>query len=139
LPVGKYVIRDFAPYSLASFERPEIRSMFAALAPGADLDDRATRRRLQRETSIPTAALDELRRLGYQAARGAPRVSAPTLIFQGTQDPTTLPRHSRTLARRMGAELREVPGDHLIVDPSRPCWPEVRDRVIALAGGTEPG
>jgi hypothetical protein len=36
----------------------------------------------------------------------------------------------------MGAELREIPGDHLIVDPERPSWSAVRDTIIRLATGT---
>ena len=33
----------------------------------------------------------------------------------------------------MGAELREIPGDHLIVDPQRPSWSAVKDTVRRLA------
>jgi hypothetical protein len=35
----------------------------------------------------------------------------------------------------MGAELREIPGDHLIVDPESPSWSAVRDIVVGLATG----
>ncbi len=67
---------------------------------------------------------------------GASRVSAPATIVQGLQDTTTLPAYSRQLAARMGADLREIPGDHLIVDPERPSWNAVRDAVVRLATGT---
>jgi hypothetical protein len=36
----------------------------------------------------------------------------------------------------MGAELREISGDHLIVDPERSSWSAVRDTVVTLAAGT---
>jgi hypothetical protein len=114
-----------------------MRRMLAELAPGADLDDPAVRHQLRNSATIPTRALDELRRIGVSAAARAPRVSATTTIVQGLQDATTLPAYSRELAVRMGADLREMPGDHLIVDPERPSWSAVRDIVIELATGTE--
>jgi hypothetical protein len=76
-----------------------------------------------------------LRRIGVDAAATAPCVPAPTTILQGLQDTTTLPVYSRKLAQRMSADLREFPGDHLIVDPGRPSWQTVRDAVVGLAAG----
>src|SRR3954452_951284 len=136
LPVAKYLIREFRPFGPIDFDSPDMRHMLAELAPGADLDDPAVRHQLRNSATIPTRALDELRRIGVSAAARAPRVSAATTIVQGLQDATTLPAYSRELAARMGAELREMPGDHLIVDPERPSWGAVRDIVIGLAAGT---
>jgi carboxylesterase len=135
LPVAKYLIREFKPFGPIDFDSPDMRRMLAELAPGADLDDPEVRHALRNSATIPTRALDELRRIGVSAIR-APRVSAATTIVQGLQDTTTLPAYSRELAARMGAELHEIPGDHLIVDPSRPSWSAVRDTVIRLATGT---
>jgi carboxylesterase len=135
LPVAKYLIREFKPFGPIDFDSPDMRRMLAELAPGADLDDPEVRHALRNSATIPTRALDELRRIGVSATR-APRVSAATTIVQGLQDTTTLPAYSRELAARMGAELHEIPGDHLIVDPSRPSWSAVRDTVIRLATGT---
>jgi carboxylesterase len=135
LPVAKYLIREFKPFGPIDFDSPDMRRMLAELAPGADLDDPEVRHALRNSATIPTRALDELRRIGVSATR-APRVSAATTIVQGLQDTTTLPAYSRELAARMGAELHEIPGDHLIVDPSRPSWSAVRDTVIRLAMGT---
>jgi carboxylesterase len=135
LPVAKYLIREFKPFGPIDFDSPDMRRMLAELAPGADLDDPEVRHALRNSATIPTRALDELRRIGVSATR-APRVSAATTIVQGLQDTTTLPAYSRELAARMGAELREIPGDHLIVDPERSSWSAVRDTVIRLATGT---
>jgi carboxylesterase len=135
LPVAKYLIREFKPFGPIDFDSPDMRRMLAELAPGADLDDPEVRHALRNSATIPTRALDELRRIGVSAIR-APRVSAATTIVQGLQDTTTLPAYSRELAARMGAELHEIPGDHLIVDPERPSWSAVRDTVIRLATGT---
>jgi carboxylesterase len=135
LPVAKYLIREFKPFGPIDFDSPDMRRMLAELAPGADLDDPVVRHQLRNSATIPTRALDELRRIGVSAAR-APRVSAATTIVQGLQDTTTLPAYSRELAARISAELHEIPGDHLIVDPERPSWSAVRDTVIRLATGT---
>ena len=139
LPFGKYVIRQFKPFDRVNFDSPDVRRMFAELEPEADLDDPAVRQRLRGYGAMPTEALDQVRRIGNAAMAVAPRVAAPTTILQGSDDTVTLPRHSRTLARRIGADLREVPGDHLIVDPSREGWPMVHERVVSLATGSKAG
>ncbi len=133
LPIAKHVIRTFRPFGRPNFDDPETRLILAEIAPGADLDDPAVRHELRDAFSVPTHSLNELRRIGNAAGAAARRVSAPTTILQGEQDSTTLPRHSRTLAARIGAELQEFPGDHLIVDPNRPSWPVVRDAVLSRA------
>jgi carboxylesterase len=134
LPVAKYMIREFKPFGRVDFDSPDMRRMLAELAPGADLDNPHVRQRLRDSATIPTSALDELRRVGVSAAARASQVPSPTTIVQGLQDTTTLPAYSRALAARMGAELREIPGDHLIVDPERPSWNAVRDVVVTVAG-----
>ena len=136
LPVAKYLIREFKPFGSINFDSPDMRRMLAELAPGVDLDDPEVRHQLRNSATIPTRALDELRRVGVGAAARASRVSAPATIVQGLQDRTTLPVYSRELAVRMGAELREIPGDHLIVDPERPSWNAVKDTIVGLATGT---
>jgi carboxylesterase len=138
LPVAKYVLREFKPFGRIDFDSPDMRRMLADLAPGADLDDPQVRYALRNSATIPTRALDELRRVGRSAAASVSHVSAPATIVQGVQDTATLPAYSRQLAARMGAALREIPGDHLIVDPERPSWSSVRDIVVRLAAGSGP-
>jgi carboxylesterase len=137
LPWGKHVIRQFKPFDRVNFDNPEIRLMFAELEPEADLDDPHVRRQLRSYGAIPTEALDQVRRIGNAAVAAASGLTVPTTILQGRDDTVTLPRHSRTLARRIGADLREVPGDHLIVDPSRESWSAVLDLVVRLAAGLQ--
>lgn len=136
LPFGKYVIRQYKPFDRVKFDNPDVRRLFAELEPEADLDDPEVRRRLRAYGAMPTAALDQVRRIGNAAMAVAAQVAAPTTILQGRDDTVTLPRHSRTLAKRIGADLREVPGDHLIVDPSREAWSAVQDLVVRLATGS---
>jgi carboxylesterase len=135
LPLGKYVIRELKPFGRVNFDNPNMRRMLAEWAPGADLDDPEVRRQLRDSAVIPTHALDELRKIGNSAGRVAGRVSAPTTILQGSQDMTSLPAFTRILAGRMNADLVEVPGNHMIVDPTAAAWPRVRDTVVRLAAG----
>jgi esterase/lipase len=135
LPIGKYVMRTFRPFGRPNFDDPGTRAMFAEIAPGADLDDPDVRHSLRDAFTVPTSSLDELRRIGVMAGATARRYAGMTTIIQGTEDPTTLPKHSRTLAARMGAPLLLVPGDHMLVDPNRPSWPEVSKVILSRATG----
>ncbi len=135
LPIARHVIRTYRPFGRPDFSDPDTRLMLSGMAPGADLDDPAVQHQLRDAMSVPTRSLDELRRVGNAAGAAARRVAATTTILQGAQDGTTLPRHSRTLAARVGAELLEFPGDHLLVDPNRPTWSTVRDAVVYRALG----
>ena len=135
LPIGKYLLRTFRPFGRPNFDDPATRAMFAEIAPGADLDDPAIRHSLRDVFAVPTSSLDELRRIGVMAGNASRRYAGKTTIIQGMDDPTTLPKHSRTLAVRMGAPLLPVPGDHMLVDPTRPGWPEVSASILARATG----
>lgn len=135
LPVGKYVLRTFRPFGRPDFEDPGTRAILAEFAPGADLDDPGVRQSLRNAFAVPTTSLDELRRIGVMAGEAARRYAGKTTVIQGTEDPTTLPRHSRTLAARLGAPLLPVPGDHMLVDPGRPGWPEVSQAILTRATG----
>lgn len=135
LPIGKYVMRTFMPFGRLNFDDPDTRTLMAEMAPGADLDDPEVQQTLRAAFTVPTRSLDELRRIGLMAGAAARRYEGRTTIIQGTDDPTTLPKHSRTLAARMGAPLLSVPGDHMLVDPNRPGWSEVREAILTRATG----
>ena len=95
--------------------------------------------RLRRETVLPTATLDELRRVSTAAGRAARRVTAPTLVLQGRDDVTVLPADTRRLAIRLGGPLalRELPGGHLLVAEDGPSWSAVHALVTDFV--TAPG
>lgn len=135
LPLLKTVMREFKPFANADFANPAIRQTFAEMDPALDLDDPVVQDRLRRETALPTRTLDEMRRLGAEAAGVARGVTAPTLILQGRQDATSLPVYSRLLGLRLGGPLtlREFPGGHMLVDPGQPTWETVRDHVVQAA------
>ncbi len=135
LPVIKHVVRALRPFEQANFADPFVRQALGEMDPSLNLDDPVVQERLRRETELPTATLDELRRVAAQAGRLAHRVTAPTLVVQGSQDRTVLPAFTRRLAGRLGGPLtyREVPEDHLLVDAATPTWSTVRNLVVGFA------
>lgn len=139
LPVVKHVVKRIRPFAEADFADPGLRLALAETVPDADLDDPAVRAQLLRDNAIPTAALDELRRVGDGAGAALRRITCPTLVLQGRADRTALPRYTRRLAMRVGGPLayHEVAADHLIVAQDRPAWPIVRDLVTRFAVGPD--
>ena len=135
LPLVKHVIRAIRPFENADFADPGVRQAGAELAPGANLDDPAVQAQLREATALPTATLDELRRVSAAAGRAAPRVAVPSLVLQGRDDRTVLPRDTRRLALRLGGPLtlHELDAGHLLVDPTRPAWPTLRNLVVSFA------
>lgn len=135
LPVIKRVVKQIRPFANADFGDPGVRQVFAEMDPDLDLDDPAVQRRLRRETVLPTATLDELRRVSAASRRLARRVTVPTLLLQGRGDDIVTVASTRRLALRLGGPitLHEVQGRHLIVLDDRPSWPIVRDLVTRFA------
>lgn len=141
LPLVRHVMRSLSPFANADFADPGVRQAMAEMAPDADLDDPAVQQQLRTQSAIPTAALDELRRVSAGGGHAARLVVAPTLIVQGHADGIVLPAHTRRLALRVGGPLalHEVPGaGHLIVADDRPAWSAVRDLVIQFATTAAP-
>lgn len=139
LPLLKHVVRSIKPFEQADFDDPEIREFFSAAQPDLDLDDPQARERLRSEVSLPTATLDELRRLSSASARLAGTVRVPTLIVQGREDQTVRASDTRALMRHFDgvARLEEIDGGHLIVRDDRPSWPNVRDLVVPFIAEAE--
>ncbi|CAA9532991.1 MAG: hypothetical protein AVDCRST_MAG73-1132 [uncultured Thermomicrobiales bacterium] len=137
LPVVKRVKKTLPAFQGSDFADPAVRDYLAAMDPALDLDDPTALDRLRRETGLPTASLDELRRLAAPAGALAARVTASTLIVQGGRDTIVTPRHTRRLVARFGGLVayHELPADHLLVIEDRPTWPRVRDLTVRFATG----
>ena len=124
LPLVKRFIPTFRPYEHADLDDARVRRDVQTRLGTLDLDDPAIRARLREEVTVPTAAADEARRVGLHALRIAPRLRArPTLVVQGLQDTTVLPRDTIALLRRLpGRPLRLFleDADHRIVLPDAP-------------------
>lgn len=133
LPVAHYVMPEFEPFGRLDFSDPATRERLAKLAPAADLDDPEVQRGFQDGMRVPTHSLHQVRRIGLRARKARPAM--PVTIIQGLEDPTTLPRDSRDLARLIGAELIEVPANHALVADDGPAWAHIRDAVVRRATG----
>lgn len=124
LPIVKRVVPTFRPYQHADLDDPRVRRDLQTRLGTLDLDDPSIRARLRESVTVPTAAVDEARRAGLHAARVAPRLAPrPTLVVQGLQDTTVLPRHTIELLRRLpGRPLRLFlkHADHRLVLPDAP-------------------
>jgi esterase/lipase len=133
LPIAHYVIPTFQPFGKLDFSNPETRKKLQEIAPEADLDDPEVQRGFQEGMTVPTHSLYQLRRLGKRASRARLDPCTSCVIVQGLEDPTTLPQDSRDLSRKIGAQLIEVPANHMLVDDTAPAWDLVRDAVLTLA------
>ena len=123
LPLVKRVVRTFRPFDRVDFDDPAVRAGIEDKVGVVDLDDPTVRKRLRREVTIPTAAVDEVRKAGLRALRVAPGIAPrPTLVVQGQRDTTVLPSSTIALIRRLpGTPLRLflADADHRMVLPGR--------------------
>jgi pimeloyl-ACP methyl ester carboxylesterase len=124
LPLARYVLPTVRPYGSVDLDDPDVRESIVRKFGPVDLDDAEVRRRLRRDVTLPMCALDELRRVGRNALRSAPRLRhVPTLVVQGERDPTATAGATRALVARLGTPARTVwlgDGDHLFVLRGRP-------------------
>jgi carboxylesterase len=115
LPVIKWVIPQFKPFKLlkVDFNNPEVRRSIRQFLPEADLDDPQVQAAVL-SLSLPTNALDQLRRVGQAATRLAPALHTRALVIQAAADQTVRPAHTRSFVVRLpaGTSYAEVPGDH---------------------------
>src|SRR4051812_731540 len=137
LPLGRHFIRQVKPFGELDVNDPQVRRMVAETAPQADLDDPEVQQEIRNSAIVSTHSLNELRRVNLGAARVG-RVEAPVTILQGLQDTVSLPVYTRLLATQLGADLHEVPGNHLLVDPRSESYATVRDVLVSLTLGKKP-
>ena len=137
LPVAKRVVKQFRPFAKADFRDPAVRQFFEGSMSSVDLDDPAVQRELRKQSSLPTATLDELRRTAAACDDLAARVTAPTLVIQGTDDSAVRARDTRRLLGQFRGELpyHQIPGDHFIIREDRTAWPITRDLVVSFVAG----
>ena len=137
LPVAKRVVRQFRPFAKADFHDPGVRQFFEGSMSTVDLDDPVVQRELRQESTLPTATLDELRRTAAACDDLAARVTAPTLVLQGTDDTAVHAKNTRRLLGQFRGELtyRQIPGDHFIIREDRDAWRTTRNLVVPFVAG----
>ena len=137
-PLMRRIVPVIQPFRLfrLDFSSPDVRQGLANFIPDLDLDDPDVQQAI-REVTLPTASLDELRRLGQAARQAAPAIRVPTLVIQGTQDRVVRPQVTRQLLDRFTSPVRyrEVAGAHDLLDAARPAWPAITRAVVDFAEG----
>jgi carboxylesterase len=133
LPAFKLVIRTVQPFRLVriDFSNPDTQEGIHQFMPDADLNDPQVRAAI-RDFTLPLSLFDELRRAGQLARDGAPKLTIPTLIIQGTQDDVTKPHLTRRLVDHIGGPVRylEVPAEHDLTTEGSLAWGRIGDAVL---------
>lgn len=131
-PALRLIFREFQPFKKVDFADPEVRRNIANFLPQADLDDPESQAEL-RQMRIPASVMDQLRQMGRQARRAAPRVRVPVLCIQGALDQVVQPARTRKLVTRLPnlVQYAEVAGGHQIIDPSGPACAESTELILA--------
>ncbi len=113
LPIGQHILRTLQPFKKADFANPETRTELMRVLGELDLDDPAVQESI-RQISMPTSILAELRQAGRRGYRAAQYTAAPSIIFQGRDDPLAKPKLTRRLAAAYPhlAGYVELPGSH---------------------------
>ncbi|MDH3445027.1 MAG: alpha/beta fold hydrolase [Deltaproteobacteria bacterium] len=135
-PIISPFLRDIKPFQKADLSSPEIRRMIGRMFNDTAPDGIEIQRTI-RNLSLPIRALDQLRRAGRAAQAAIPRVQAPSLVLQGSNDRIVTPAATRALVSRLGSRAYyfEMDSGHDLVEPDCPAWPEVTRCVLDFAGG----
>ena len=118
LPLVQFAVPQLKPCAQADFATESVRAQVARIDPTLNLDDPDVQQALREQLVLPTSSLVALQRLGSRAYRAAPKVKAPTLVFQGKDDPTVRAADTRRLAARLDGPVTfsELEGDHQLVE-----------------------
>lgn len=124
------------PFNFVPVQHPMMMEEFFQYLPEIDPADPDQQAEL-RQIKIPLYILDQLRIVADESFKAAPKVSAPTLIFQGAEDPLIRPASTEALARSMTAPVRRevVDGPHSLTMPHNPALGKVLELLTDF--GTE--
>jgi esterase/lipase len=102
--------------------------------PKLNLDDPVVQDDV-RNTVVPVRVIDQLRKLGSRAYRGASLVDAPVLVIQGTRDELVPQQATLRLMQRFPRQpgYLELDLGHDLIDPSRQEWSRIEEAVLDFA------
>lgn len=132
--VAKRIFRRPQPFKRANFADPRLRQFVGGLLPDLNLDDPGARSAL-RELRVPASFADQVINLGKDVGKAVPRIDAPTLVIQGTEDEAVPPEATRQLLQSFPGPIRyhELSTDHEFVRPDNPGYADLRDSSIRFA------
>lgn len=122
LTVGKYFVRWWYPMANTDFNDSKVRAWMLEQRPGIDIDDARVQAEIRRSGRISTAAIHRFFRVMQHARRLIPKVTCPTLIVHGRQDPIAAPACAEELYCGIRSPTKEItwldePGHLLITGP----------------------
>ncbi len=137
-PVICRLVPYFKPFERADMASPDVQRLVRRIFDGGDVNDPAVES-FVRNITVPTRAVDQVRRLGRLALRAAPDLKIPTLILQGRVDRVVAPQTTRALVKRMGIEpeYHEFDTGHDVIETDASSWPQVEKRVREFANSLE--
>ncbi|MEW5987527.1 MAG: alpha/beta fold hydrolase, partial [Chloroflexota bacterium] len=124
LRVLRYLMPWFYPMKHRRVDRQLIRERVLDFDPTINLGDPAVQQWLVKATRVPTAAIDEMRKMADFGRRLWPRLHLPVLIFQGGRDYAVFPADTQKLFDLLPGpdkELQLIPeAGHELMRPSDP-------------------
>lgn len=132
--VLKPFLRQIQPLKKVDFSDPQVQHSLSGFFPDVDMNVPEVQQEL-RNLRVPTSIFEQLHRVGQGGYQAAPKIDAPTLIVQGTEDEVSRRDRTRKLAGRFSAPLHyvEFSGGHDIIKPEQLTWPDVENSVLAFA------
>lgn len=136
LPLLHPFLPQVKPFKLfkPDFKNPEFRDGIKKFMPTFDFDNPQHQLAI-RDFAIPVRVFAQIRMAGMNAYANAPKITAPTMVIQGTRDTLVVPENTRKLASRLGgaSSWLEVDGEHEINRADFPSWDAVRTATLDFA------
>lgn len=141
LPIARRFIKQVQPFKPDDLTDPDVQKFIASSFPEVDLADSGNREFIAEQMILPTATIDEVRKLGITAAANARKIGdIPALVIQSISDESVRAEDTRELIQYFNGPVNyvQIPGDHLLTRDDKETWPRVRDTVLAfMADGVE--
>lgn len=137
LPIVRRFMKQVQPFKTDDLTDPDVQKYIASSFPDVDLTDSGNREFIAEQMTLPTATIDEVRKLAATAADAAAGIQAtPSLIIQGLSDESVRAEDTRELLQHFSGPVTylQVPGDHLLTQDTNDTWPLVRDHVLGFVG-----
>lgn len=132
--VRPFLPPGFRPLRKADFSDSRLRQGIRGFMPDVDLDDPQVQAAM-RDFRVPLSLIDQVRAAGRRMLAAAPQVAPRTLIIQGSRDSVARPAGARKLLARLprGTRYVEVDGEHDLMRPGNPAWPDVERTLLDFA------
>jgi pimeloyl-ACP methyl ester carboxylesterase len=136
---GEFFVRPFLPPGFrplrkSDLSEPRLAAGIRGFMPDVDLEDPQVQAAM-RDFRVPLSLIDQVRAAGRRMLAAAPQVMAPALVIQGSRDSVARPAGARKLLARLprGTRYVEVDGEHDLMRPGNPAWPDVERALLDFA------